>query len=352
MTHLKEEIAQFFKNWHPYFVTRGIFSKFMRIKINKNIYKIINIITKMLKDYLDPDSIINTNFFESIKEIVVCTICSGILVNPRECSLCQNSFCKKCLDEWTCLNDSCPFKCEKSEFKESSRTLKNILEKLIFKCLFCDQVEKDGNYFNHLIHLKICEKIKINCPTCDSIVFKKRLKEDKFYLKLKENYSLLIEKFKILKEENQKLKEDVNFLKELQNEVPLKTLNNQYENLGLAINSNIVSNHNNNSSMINNPSGNNSNNNNNLNIRNSYRANNYNCENAELGIVDKCEHFKGNYIPIFSCCEKSFPCYICHNKYKDHEYKISNKVVCLICKNIYSGPKCNVCNTYQIYRKK
>ena len=72
----------------------------------------------------------------------------------------------------------------------------------------------------------------------------------------------------------------------------------------------------------------------------------------ELGIVDKCEHFKGNYIPIFSCCEKSYPCFICHNKYQNHEFIISNKVVCLICKNIYSGPKCDVCNTYQIYRKK
>ena len=265
----------------------------------------------MIKDYLDPDSVLNISFFESIKEIIICNICSGILINPRECSSCQNSFCKICLDEWTSLNNICPYKCEKTEFKDGSRTLKNLLEKLQLKCLFCDSPEFNNiNYFGFISHLKTCEKIKVNCPTCDCIVLKKKLNENSAYIKLKENFYALKEKFKYILDENQKLKDDINYMKELQNEVPIKMISQTD-----GINKDFL-------------------------------------ENGELGIIDKCEHFRGNYIPIFSCCEKSFPCYICHNKYKDHEYKISNKVVCLVCKNIYSGPRCNVCNTNQIYRKK
>ena len=289
----------------------------------------------MIKDYLDPDSVTNLAFYDSIREIVVCNICTGILINPRECSLCQNSFCKKCLDEWTCINSSCPYKCEKSEFRESSRTLKNLLEKLLFKCLFCCNTEINHPYPLFLNHLKSCERIKVNCPTCDSLVNKKTLNENKVYLKLKENYNNLLDKCENIKEENLKLKEDLKFYKEKQSELPMKSfINSNFQNVNLNRRNSTVSNLNN------------------FNLNNNNNNFNLNSEISEIGIVDKCEHFKGNYIPIFSCCEKSFPCFICHNMVQSHEYKMSNKVVCLICKNIYSGPKCNVCNTYQIYRKK
>lgn len=317
----------------------------------------------MIKDYIDPDCITNPAFYDSIREIVVCNICTGILLNPRECSLCQNSFCKKCLDEWTCINSSCPYKCEKSEFRESSRTLKNLLEKLLFHCNSCNSTEKEQTYALFLKHVKSCEKIKVNCPTCDSLVNKKTLNENKFYLKLKESYNNLLEKFKSSKEENQKLKEEIKFIKEnqqhqLPSDSPMKSfINSNFQNVNLNRRNstgsnlnNFISNLSNNSNINNFPINNNSNNNNsNFPINNNNNSNNLN---SEIGIIDKCEHFKGNYMPIFSCCEKSFPCFMCHDEVKDHQYKISNKVVCLICKNIYSGPKCNVCNSYQVYRKK
>ena len=265
----------------------------------------------MIKDFLDSDWVTNTSFYESIKDIVTCHICSGIMINPKECTTCQNSFCKKCIEDWKSLNNSCPFKCDEKEFKDSSRTLKNILEKLTFKCIYCEKIEKDTTYKTFLIHMKSCDKIKTNCPTCNSSVFRSNLIENKEYLKLKENYAILNKNFLELQEENLKLKKEINLLKN-------QRINSYHPKKNEFIN-----------------------------ILNSVDANS-----SELGIIDKCEHFKGNYIPIFSCCEKSYPCYICHNKNQNHEFIISNKVVCLICKNIYSGPKCEVCNTYQIYRKK
>lgn len=265
----------------------------------------------MIKDFLDSDWITNTAFYESIKDIITCHICSGIMINPKECTSCQNSFCKRCIEEWKSLNNSCPFKCDEKEFKESSRPLKNLLEKLIFKCIFCDKIGKDNTYKSFLIHIKSCDKIRVNCPTCNSSVFRSKLIENKEFLKLKENYANLNKNYMDLQEENLKLQKEITVLK------------NQRRNSSYPKKNEFI------------------------NILNSVDANS-----SELGIIDKCEHFKGNYIPIFSCCEKSYPCYICHNKNQNHEFIISNKVVCLICKNIYSGPKCEVCNTYQIYRKK
>ena len=299
----------------------------------------------MIKDYIDPDCVTNPAFFDSISEIVVCSICSGILINPQECSLCQNSFCKKCLNEWACINSSCPYKCDNSEFKDSSRTLKNLLEKLLFKCMFCNSAKEELSYLLFLNHLKTCEKVKVNCPTCDSLVNKNQLNENKFYSILEENYNNLAEKYKNLKEENKKLKEEV----KLQSQIPIKNFINNDINFSLN-KRNSVSVNSNNLLRINNDINLNSRDNNGFPNDNSYL--NLNQEISEIGIIDKCEHFKGNYIPIFSCCEKSFPCYICHNTAQNHEYKMSSKVVCLICKNIYTGPRCNLCNTYQIYRKK
>jgi uncharacterized CHY-type Zn-finger protein len=72
----------------------------------------------------------------------------------------------------------------------------------------------------------------------------------------------------------------------------------------------------------------------------------------QLGLIDKCDHFKGNYKPIFACCDKAYPCYLCHNEKQTHSYEFSNKVVCLICNDIYTGNQCSQCNAVQIYKKK
>lgn len=263
----------------------------------------------MLKNYINSDCITNISFYESIKDIVTCNLCLGILINPIECSSCESSFCKSCIEEWRNFNEICPYKCNKNEVRESPRMLKELLEKLTFKCLFCDKIEKNASYRSFLIHINICEKLKVYCPSCDSYVFKNKLIEDKQFKKLNENYESLKKNYKNLQDENEKLVKEIHKLKDVKGGRRASLKNNS---LGI------------------NPLDNNN----------------------ELGIIDKCEHFKGNYIPIFSCCEKSYPCYICHNKNQNHDFFISNKVICLICKNIYTGPKCDVCNTYQVYRKK
>ncbi len=72
----------------------------------------------------------------------------------------------------------------------------------------------------------------------------------------------------------------------------------------------------------------------------------------EGGLIDKCIHFKANYKPIFQCCNQVYPCYICHDERETHTYIFSEKVLCLVCGNIYEGMQCNKCFTKQLYIKK
>ena len=83
--------------------------------------------------FLEPDKVINQNYYNEIKDNIICSICQGILYNPVQCSKCQNCFCKKCIEKWKLQSNKCPFKCEKSVYK-SNRFITNILAKLIFKC--------------------------------------------------------------------------------------------------------------------------------------------------------------------------------------------------------------------------
>ena len=88
---------------------------------------------KIKKMFLDPNNVINQDYYKEISDNIICSICHGILYNPLQCSKCQNCFCKKCLISWKLKNNICPFKCEKSSFK-SNKFITNILSKLIFKC--------------------------------------------------------------------------------------------------------------------------------------------------------------------------------------------------------------------------
>ena len=52
--------------------------------------------------YIDPDDVINKDNLKQIESSAVCSICSGIVIEPVQCLLCENSFCKNCLEDWPC----------------------------------------------------------------------------------------------------------------------------------------------------------------------------------------------------------------------------------------------------------
>ncbi len=256
--------------------------------------------------YIDAESIVNKQFFEGIKEIVICIICTGIVANPMQCKQCENIFCSDCIKSWCRKSSTCPLKCSTFETKEASRTIKNLLDKLIFKCANKCQDQNDFTYENLMKHIYTsCDKLKSNCPCCDSFVLRSQIKETEVIRELK---CQIIR----METENANLK---NRNKELSSEI---------QNIN-QINKTFISA-----------------------ASQSFRKK----EDDSPSLVDKCLHFKGNYNPIFACCDKAFPCYVCHNENQNHSYQFSNKVICLVCNEIYMGSTCPGCQTTQMYKKK
>ena len=103
----------------------------------------------MEKISIDIESIQNKDEFERVKENAICSICQGLVYQPKQCQVCENSFCKMCIDEWLKKKNNCPFRCKNPRFRES-RVIKNLLEKLKIKCPFgCDDIIQYGDLDSH-----------------------------------------------------------------------------------------------------------------------------------------------------------------------------------------------------------
>jgi hypothetical protein len=255
--------------------------------------------------YVDQESVVNRNYFEGIKEMVICVICAGILVEPQQCRSCENSYCSNCIKIWTKKSSTCPFKCSNFETKDATRTLKNLLDKLILKCPNkCDSNE-EFNYENCVRHIQTsCQKLKTNCPCCESYVLKTQIKETEVIRDLKYEIIRLETENSNLKNKNRELSLEIKNLEQ------------------------------------------------NISSKSSETLKRKQLEEENQGLIDKCPHFKGNYNPVFACCDEAYPCYLCHNEKQNHTFQFSNKVVCLKCSEIYMGSTCPGCQTIQMYRKK
>lgn len=134
--------------------------------------------------YIDPDLVINKEAFKTIESNAICSICDGIIINPIQCNICENSFCETCIDDWKKKQggNSCPFRCSNPTFK-SSRLVKSILSNLIFKC---------QNQCNMQIpYLDLKSHYEENCPKL-KIDFKAK------YFEYKKKYEDLLIKYKEL----------------------------------------------------------------------------------------------------------------------------------------------------------
>ena len=137
--------------------------------------------------YIDEDSVINTVHFEEYSNLLICSICTGLLINPVMCSYCSCGFCNTCIKDWIGNNPKpcCPMGCDSNQFKlvECNRQYKMILEKLIVKCPKGCQVSL-LDYPTHTKH-NSSERPVIECWNCGTFVnitkanFKKTLHEVK-----------------------------------------------------------------------------------------------------------------------------------------------------------------------------
>lgn len=121
---------------------------------------------------VEPSSIMNQTFFKEIQEELTCSICTGVLIDPMQCSECEHSFCRSCISQWIATqgNESCPFKCQNFVLVSSPRLLMNLLQSLVFKCESCQNL-------NHLTYNEKINHIE-NVHCADKIDYCKSLQEE------------------------------------------------------------------------------------------------------------------------------------------------------------------------------
>ena len=45
--------------------------------------------------FIDESMIKNINDYNLIKDEIICEICQGILIKPKQCEICESIFCEK-----------------------------------------------------------------------------------------------------------------------------------------------------------------------------------------------------------------------------------------------------------------
>ena len=53
-----------------------------------------------MEKYINEDTIIKNETYNSFPELIICQICQCIMLEPVMCVGCQNYYCKKCIDDW------------------------------------------------------------------------------------------------------------------------------------------------------------------------------------------------------------------------------------------------------------
>jgi len=153
---------------------------------------------------LNEELLINKEYYKDIKEMIQCQICFGVLISPLQCNACEHNFCKMCYEQWKkTVNDSkkiCLNKCSNSKVLEAPRVVKNMINKLEFKCEYCKKIVLFEGFIKLHQNRKCIDDI-IKCPFCDeSKINKSQLKEYKESILIEERNKHNLELSKIKNE--------------------------------------------------------------------------------------------------------------------------------------------------------
>ena len=105
-----------------------------------------------MEKYININTLVNNEINNTFKDLVLCPLCSNILIDPFMCEKCQKAYCKKCIDEFSQKNNKCPNNCESSGYQKCIGK-NDILSKLKFKCGKC---EKEFLYDDLMKHVANC----------------------------------------------------------------------------------------------------------------------------------------------------------------------------------------------------
>ena len=103
-----------------------------------------------MEKYINEDTIVKNELYDLFKDNIKCSNCSRLMIEPSICLGCQNTFCKKCIEECkTTSSGSCPNKCENSTINDVIGKNK-FITKFKFKCIKgCGEEISYDNIQNH-----------------------------------------------------------------------------------------------------------------------------------------------------------------------------------------------------------
>lgn len=125
-------------------------------------------------EYINDDCLIEDENYLAFKSLILCQLCKKILKNPMICINCQNSFCKKCLDNWCENYAKCPKNCQNPNYQKNTDKLA-LLSLIKYKCRNCKSEVKYNDVQSHLN--SGCGKIENECKLSEIIYKKKKLKK-------------------------------------------------------------------------------------------------------------------------------------------------------------------------------
>ena len=143
----------------------------------------------------EEEQIVNKEFYEGIKDVINCMICSCIIEDPIQCNKCQNLFCRKCIDDWTNKKKICPLDCTNNKFI-SAHLCKSLISQIIIQC-------KCGEKISYVKY----KKHQLVCP-----IYNDNVDINKLYLELKQKYDKLVEEKKKEEEEYTSFKNEAYIL--------------------------------------------------------------------------------------------------------------------------------------------
>lgn len=113
---------------------------------------------------ISEDRITNKEEVKIIKELIKCSICSNVLLDPLECDVCGSLFCEECINDRIKTDKTCPNGCKKMKIENIKLNSKKLLSLVRLRCINYPECNVDDEYWKILEHEKQCFYQRINCP--------------------------------------------------------------------------------------------------------------------------------------------------------------------------------------------
>lgn len=118
--------------------------------------------------YFDEDSLIENEYYNSVKNMIECKYCQKIFKEPMMCMKCFGTFCKKCTEE---MGNEC-HECKDPKYVQNKQTI-DLLGKLKYLCKNCNKEILKVDIEDHL--KERCVKNENPTKLMDEIYRKKKL---------------------------------------------------------------------------------------------------------------------------------------------------------------------------------